>query len=177
MKAMVRVVIGTALAAAIAGCGEEHGVTVESEGSPLSVRAETVRIAQVPVTVTAVGTTEPYARATPGTRLLGRVAQVSVDEGDRVAKEQVLVRIEDRDLTARQQQAESALQEARAVLANAEANVQRIRNLYREKALPKQKLDEVETGYARARGRCEGSGGRPAGGGGQSGLHCGGISA
>ena len=101
-------------------------------------------MSQVPVTVTAVGTTEPYARATPGTRLMGRVGEVRVDEGDRVSKGSILVRIVDQDLTAKRQQVE-------AVLANAQANVTRMRNLYRENAVPKQRLDEAESGYAQAK--------------------------
>jgi len=39
-----------------------------------------------------VGTTEPYARATLATRLLGRVQEVRVTEGQRVAAGAVLVR-------------------------------------------------------------------------------------
>jgi RND family efflux transporter MFP subunit len=147
---MIYIILGSVIIVAMAGCGKEHGAKREAESPAVQVRVETVRMAQVPVTVTAVGTTEPYARATPGTRLLGRVANVTVNEGDRVSKGTVLVRIEDQDLTAKRQQAESALQGARAVLENSEANVQRIRNLYREKAVSKQALDEVETGYTRA---------------------------
>lgn len=117
----------------------------------MTVEAQTVRLDQVPVTVTAVGTTEPVARATPGTRLMGRVARVAVSEGDRVGKGDVLVRIASQDLTARRGQAESALREARAVLANAETSVERMRSLYAQNAIPKQQLDEAETGYERAK--------------------------
>jgi len=143
MKRVQQAALALALAAAI-GCGSEHRPQPRTEGPPVSVKAETVRLAEVPVTVTAVGTTEPYAQATPGTRLMGRVGEVRVDEGDRVKKGAVLVRIEDQDLTARRQQAQ-------AVLANAETNVKRMRNLYQEKAIPKQRLDEAETGYAQAK--------------------------
>jgi len=130
--------------------GEDTAVTTQEAMPSVSVEVEGVRLAQVPVTVTAVGTTEPYARATPGTRLLGRVARVAVDEGQRVGKGDVLVRIEGQDLAAKRQQVQSGLREARAVLKNSESQVTRIRNLYREKAVPKQRLDEAETAYARA---------------------------
>ena len=132
MKAMVPIIAGICLLTGAAGCGGGHPETAKVDDGPaVSVSTETVRMAQVPVMVTAVGTTEPYARATPGTRLLGRVARVAVEEGDRVSKGTVLVRIADQDLTAKRQQAESALNEARAVLANAESSVNRIRNLYK----------------------------------------------
>ena len=132
-------------------CGGEHDTTpVLDNGPVVRVAAEIVRQDTVPVTVTAVGTTEPYARATPGTRLLGRVVSVLFEEGQHVDAGQVLVRIEKSDLNARRQQVESGLGEARAVLKNAEIQVGRMRNLYREKAVPKQMLDEAETAFARA---------------------------
>ena len=135
----------------LVGCASEplQNVTTES-GQVKQVVSETVRLAHVPVPVTAVGTTEPYARATPGTRLLGRVASVAVEEGQRVKAGEVLVRIEGSDLSAKRQQAASALQEAKAVRDNAQAQVRRIRNLFQEKAVSKQALDEAETAFERA---------------------------
>jgi RND family efflux transporter MFP subunit len=75
---------------------------------------------------------------------------VLFEEGQHVDAGQVLVRIEKTDLNARRQQVESGLLEARAVLKNAEVQVGRMRNLYREKAVPKQILDEAETAFVRA---------------------------
>ena len=121
MRRTQQAVLAVLLGVAVASCGSEHTPKTRTEGPPVTIEAETIRLAQVPVTVTAVGTTEPYAQATPGTRLMGRVAEVRVNEGDRVKKGAVLVRIEDQDLTARRQQAQ-------AVLANAEANLRRMRN-------------------------------------------------
>jgi RND family efflux transporter MFP subunit len=139
-----------AIVSMLAGCSGHEEVEPRHAGEPVAVRTEAVRLEQVPVTVSAVGTTEPYARATPGTRLLGRVVQVEVSEGQRVEEGTVLGRIENRDLDAQRQQAQSALEETQAVLANAENNVRRMRNLHEERAVPKQRLDEAETQYRRA---------------------------
>jgi len=133
-------------------CGEAPKPDVLRDSQRVQqVQSEIVRLANVPVPVTAVGTTEPYARATPGTRLLGRVAAVSFEEGQQVKSGQVLVRIEGGDLSAKRQQAASALREVKAVRDNAAAQVQRIRNLFKENAVSKQALDETETAYERAR--------------------------
>ena len=121
------------------------------EEGVVPVHVQRVEQDRIPITASAVGTTVSHARATPGTRIMGRVAEVGFSEGDRVKRGQVLVRIENQDLLARRRQAESARQEARAVLENAEKNVQRLRNLFQEKAVSQQALDEAETGYARAR--------------------------
>lgn len=134
------------------GCAAEKQPDMAQEsGVVTQVTSELVRLTHVPVPVTAVGTTEPYARATPGTRLLGRVASVAVEEGQQVMAGDVLVRIEGGDLSARRQQAASAVQEAKVVRDNAEAQVRRIRNLFKEKAVSKQVLDETETAYERAK--------------------------
>lgn len=133
------------------GCDSPVKNMPASEESPVSVSTERVEQVQIPVVVTAVGTTQPYAQATPATRLMGQITAVDFDEGDQVQQGQVLVRIEDGDLQAKRQQAESGLQEAQAVLANAQKRVRRMRNLYEQDAVPQQNLDEAETGYARAK--------------------------
>ena len=150
MKDTHRAAGWTWILALVVGCGGHEPAETGHTGTALRVQLTAVRLEQVPVTVTAVGTTEPYARATPGTRLLGRVLQVNVKEGQRVGEGAVLVRIEGADLDARRHQAASALQEAQAVLANAENNLRRVRNLYQERAVSKQSLDMAETEHRRA---------------------------
>ena len=150
MKRLI-LVLGVAMGVACSGSPEQE--VLRDAQDIKKVEAEMVRLANVPVPVTAVGTTEPYARATPGTRILGRVSSVVVEEGQRVKSGDVLVRIEGGDLSAKRQQAASALREAKAVRDNAEAQVKRIRNLFGEKAVSKQSLDETETAFERAKRR------------------------
>ncbi len=143
--------IKLAMVAVIAmACQTEEPAVERVDPDPVTVRTTTVVKAAVPLTITAVGSAVPFARATSGTKLLGRVVEVRVKEGDRVSKGDLLVRIEDRDLTAKRQQATSAVSEAKAVLGNAKANAVRLRNLYKERAVSKQRLDEVEMGLSRA---------------------------
>lgn len=138
-------------ALALAACGGEEAAQRVRDDSPVAVRVQEVERTSVPVLVTAVGTTEPYARANPGTRLMGQVVEVNFAEGDLVRAGQLMVRIESGDLAARKAQAEAGLREARAVLAQAEKDVTRMRNLFAEEAVTQHQLDEAETGYARSR--------------------------
>ena len=140
-----------ALAISMLGCShptEERDILLKP---PVAVEVAKVDLEQIPLSMTLVGTTEPYTQGTPATRLMGKITQADFEEGDRVERGQILVRIENEDLEARRKQAESGLLEARAVLANAEANARRIRNLYQASAVPKQRLDEVETASLRAK--------------------------
>lgn len=152
MTGMIITALGMAMLIGT-GCGGEDQEAAKRTGTPVEIRTETLRMSQVPVTITAVGTAEPFALATPGTRLMGRVTAVSVSEGDQVSKGKVLARIENQDLLAGRHQAESGVQAARIALTNAESTIQRMRNLYKEHAIPKQKMDEAETGYAGAQAK------------------------
>jgi RND family efflux transporter MFP subunit len=84
------------------------------------------------------------------TRLMGHVREVLVRSGERVEAGQVLVRIDDTDTQARERQAEAAIAEAQAVLANAETNLERFERLYAEKSVSKSQLDDVRTARDRA---------------------------
>ena len=148
---MNRWVALAATAAFLTACGGEEVVQKVRDDRPVAVRVAPVERASVPVQVTAVGTTEPYARANPGTRLMGNVVEVGFSLGDLVRAGQLMVRIESADLAARKNQAEAGLLEARAVLAQAEKDVTRMRNLFAEEAVTQHQLDEAETGYARSR--------------------------
>jgi HlyD family secretion protein len=109
-----------------------------------------------------------------GSKIAGRVAWIGVDKGDRVAKDQVVVRLEDREFRAQYEQAMGAVGSAQARLAELErgsrpeevdraradvdraeaqlrtdeANFRRIENLVKEGVIANQNLDE-------ARGRFE----------------------
>ena len=132
------------------GCGEIETKTSAIEGAPVSVQVREVERVDMPVTVTAVGITRPDVRALPATRLMGRIVAVQVHLGDTVKKNQVLARVESRDLQAKRMQVKSALADAEAVLVNAEKNIQRMRNLRADEAIPQQKLDEATMAYTRA---------------------------
>lgn len=149
MKGRMASVGWAAVVALLGGCGHEEGSSRRAE-SAVQVQVVQVELAQVPLLTRAVGSTESYARAVLSTRLMGLVTEVATGEGRAVRRGQVLVRIENQDLTARRRQAEAGLREARAVQANAEKAVERLRNLRRQNAVPQQMLDEAETGAARA---------------------------
>ncbi len=149
MKANRRIATGLTVLVLMAGCSYQEEPAASDEIA-VSVQVAAVKAAQVPVLIKAVGSTGPYARAKLSTRLMGRLKEVAVDEGAMVRRGQVLVRIENQDLTAKRRQTEAGLQEARAVLANAKKNVERMRNLFKEKAVPQQQLDRAETSLVRA---------------------------
>ena len=138
------------LAALTLGCGASEPRPGAPPTALLPVQVtRTVRV-QVPVISPAVGTTQAPASAVLATRLMGRIDQIAVAEGDRVHRGQVLARLEDGDLRAHLDQAKAGLQDARALLAQATREAERRRQLHRDQALPQEGLDQAETQYLRA---------------------------
>ncbi|HSB14052.1 MAG TPA: efflux RND transporter periplasmic adaptor subunit [Bryobacteraceae bacterium] len=106
-------------------------------------------------------------------KVIGRVAWIGVDKGDKVKERQVIVRLEDDEYRAQLQQArgqltnlEARLQEllngsrpeevavakanleqSRADLENARTNLDRIRKLHAEKVTSQQSLDDAQARY------------------------------
>lgn len=97
----------------------------------------------------ASGTAAPVRQATLSTKLMGTVVSVAVREGDAVAEGQPLVRIDARDLAAKEGQVAASIAEAEAMHREATAHAGRIRALYEDSAATKSQLDAAETGLAR----------------------------
>lgn len=110
----------------------------------------TVRDTSLEATFEASGIAAPLRQATLGTKLTGTVLEVFVEEGDVVAAGQQLVRIDARDLTAKQAQAAASIADAEAMHQDAVTHAGRIRALYADSAATRAQLDAAETGLARA---------------------------
>ena len=143
----------SALVAAVtlAACGpsaEERPAAVAPTrvaGTELVVRDTVVN-----TSFEAAGTAQPLQQATLSTKLMATVTAVLVQEGDVVAAGQPLVRLDARDLVARQAQVGASIAEAEAMRRDAVTQAGRIRALYADSAATRAQLDAVETGLARA---------------------------
>ncbi len=131
------------------------GCTSSSETNaptPKEVRCQTgqVQRSELPRELTATGNLEAEATIMVSTRMMGWVKKIHVTEGQFIQKGDPLISIDDTDLQAKKSQAEAGIQEATAVLANAEKMASRFQNLYADKSVSKQQLDDVLTGRDRA---------------------------
>jgi RND family efflux transporter MFP subunit len=149
VRATVGLLALTALMTAAAGCG---GGEEPAHYEPKEVRVALATAARttVPRLVTATGALEAQNAVEVSTRLMGHVREVLVRSGESVEAGQILVRIDETDMQARKRQAEAAIAEARAVLDNAETNVDRFERLYAENSVSKSQLDDVRTARDRA---------------------------
>lgn len=132
---------------AATGCGGDGG---ETKDSPRSAVAADIRIAAqqgVPDVVRVTGTVEPFARVSPGTKIMGRIDRMEVRAGDRVSKGMVLARLESRDLDAAVTTAEAAVAMAEANLKNARSQYHRMIDLHQKGSVTRKNLEDATAGY------------------------------
>jgi membrane fusion protein (multidrug efflux system) len=99
-------------------------------------------------------------RVSVSAKLLGRISELMVDEGDSVHAGQVLVKLDDSGLRAQEAQARASLelsQEnivlAKVNLKRAENDYERARSQFRDDVIAKEKFDHVQSDYEAARAR------------------------
>lgn len=141
-----------ALAFTLAACGRgDDNAAAGPSATPSAGQFHEVLSASRVALQQVSGTAAPVAEATLGTKLMGTITAVLVQEGDRVRAGQPLVRIDARDLVAKESQVAAGRTEADALLREAELHAQRMRALHADDAAPQAQLDAAETGLARAR--------------------------
>ncbi|MBL8298794.1 MAG: efflux RND transporter periplasmic adaptor subunit [Rhodanobacteraceae bacterium] len=110
----------------LAGCGSEPppaAAAASDAGASLSVNLVTPQARPLQRRLTASGSIAAQEEILLGVELSGvRVAEVLVDIGERVKKDQVLLRLDTRSLRSEQRQAEAAVVEAETALAVARRN-------------------------------------------------------
>jgi RND family efflux transporter MFP subunit len=132
---------------------------------PEPVAEAKAALAAVPEVVEAVGTVRPRTEVQVEAQVTGKVLKVNVRAGDKVARGDVLVVLEDREYrtrleragqgrqsaAAQREQARQAVAAARAGLAESEAQYRRLQALHAEKAVTTRELEQAESGYLQAK--------------------------
>jgi multidrug efflux system membrane fusion protein len=124
--------------------GTEAGSRRRSGGGPAPVTAATVQERDMPVVLSAPGTVEALATVAVKPRVDGQIVEVGFSEGDLVAKDQVLFRLDDRLVRAQIRQAEANIAKDQANLKDAEQILER-----REALVDKRIVSEAATETAR----------------------------
>jgi membrane fusion protein, multidrug efflux system len=115
----------------------------QCKASAVPARVAPVRLVQLPVSETAVGTIRAVHETGIGSRLLARVMEINLKAGQKVKAGDVLVRLDDTDLQAKLLQAKAAVTSAEALRAQAAADEKRYASLIGTKTISQQQFDNV----------------------------------
>lgn len=125
--------------------------------SPVQVTAHTIERGEIVAEVMGTGTLEARVRATVSPKISGRIEEVLADQGDRVAKGDMLVRLDDQELSQQVEIAQAALAAAEAavdrlktdrnravaVAEQAKRDYQRTQQLISQSAITESELDKA----------------------------------
>jgi HlyD family secretion protein len=151
--------IGGAAATYLAGSGEPGGLKARfSKPEPKTVvRVEGVPRGDLVRTINAPGTVEPRTKVEISAQISARIVALPFREGEDVRKGDVVVRLDADDLVAALESAraslrgeEARLEGARATLAEAAAELGRIRELHDTRDVSKAQLDAAVAAHQRA---------------------------
>ncbi len=101
--------------------------------------------------LTATGYTYARSRAAVGAKIIGRITELRVDEGDSVRKGQLIAILDSADIEAGVRRAQTALLETKARLADAEREEARQRRMVEAEVAPSADLDAAVTALEIAR--------------------------
>ncbi|WP_281542216.1 efflux RND transporter periplasmic adaptor subunit [Maribacter aestuarii] len=123
--------------------------------------------AAVPVTVNTVtqedrssflvasGSIEAVKSSELSTRMMGYVDKIYVNIGDKVRKGQLLLSINNADLSAKLAQVNAGITEASVAFNNAEKDYNRYTELFKETSASQKELDDITANYKMAKARLE----------------------
>lgn len=115
-------------------------------GQPTDEVHQVIQTEQVRV----VGTIRAERLTEISARIMAKIEELTVRAGDRVEKGDLLVRLDDRDLQARVEEARQAVNAAESNLQNAERDYNRFKKMLEDKAVSEREFDTVRTRYETA---------------------------
>ena len=132
---------------ALWGCqGASPPATAERPRPPVTdIKISTVALSTVDVIYETTGTVKSEQVSNVASRIMGVVTAIYVQEGDRVRAGQLLMTIDDQELKQKVKGASMAMETAKSNKTMAEITWRRYQQLYAEKALSQQEMDQVET--------------------------------
>ncbi|MCH2339559.1 MdtA/MuxA family multidrug efflux RND transporter periplasmic adaptor subunit [Pseudomonas sp. NPDC047963] len=110
-------------------------------GGPTPVRVAPVERGEFEVYAKALGTVTPLNTVNVRSRVAGELVEIHFEEGQRVQAGDLLAVIDPRAYEVALQQAEGTLQQNRALLQNAQLDLDRYRGLFADDSIAKQTLD------------------------------------
>ena len=139
----------------ISSCGNDNK-KVELDNTPaVTVKVNTVSEQKGGTYLTASGKIEAVNSANISTRMMGYVDNIYVQVGDKVSRGQLLISINNADLSAKLAQVNAGIAEAKAAFNIAEKDYNRYTALFKENSASQKEVDDITANYNMAKARLE----------------------
>jgi RND family efflux transporter MFP subunit len=134
----------------LSGCGKEQPVGDTGGGGRNAVPVTVAEARQQEVRVELYSVGRMVSRNTPklAAEIDARVIEILVDEGEAVVQGEALVLLDTTALELSRQEAQAAIQQLNASIANEQRRVQRYRDLKTRDVMPQERLDDAEAQLA-----------------------------
>lgn len=138
-----------------ASCGNDQKTAVATKGAAISVTTSTVTQNSNDPFLTVSGKVEAARSANISTRMMGYVDKIYVQVGEKVTNGQLLLSVNNADVSAKLAQVNAHIAEATAAYNNAEKDYNRFTALFKENSASQKELDDVTAHYTMAKARLE----------------------
>lgn len=142
-----------AVTLAFSSCGDKEQKGSADATPAISVEVRTTTENTDNDFLTASGKIEAISSANISTRMMGYVDKIYVDMGDKVTNGQLLMSINNVDVTAKLAQVNAGIMEAQAAFDIAKKDFERYTALFNEKSASQKELDDITANYEMAKAR------------------------
>ncbi len=137
-------VLGAAGAASLSFGKSSKEHQARSEEPPVAVSVVTVQPRKIEASVSAAGVLASRNTSILSSKIMGKVVELTVSEGDRVSRGALLMKIESGEIAAQVYQAQAAYN-------NAKVHYDRIKTLFDQQASTQQEMDQATLGFESAK--------------------------
>mgnify|MGYP003624218578 FL=1 len=152
-KYIITAILGATIL--ISSCGSEDKKAVVDKSPAIAVQVKTVSEDSSSPFLTVSGKIEAAKSANISTRMMGYVDKIYVNVGDKVNKGQLLMSVNNADVSAQLAQVNAGITEAEAAFTNAEKDFNRFSTLFKENSASQKELDDITANYNMAKARLE----------------------
>lgn len=138
----------------IQSCGSESK-TKETKKADVSVAVGIAKLTNQAEIMSFSGKLEAETHSNLSTRIMGQIAKINVETGQKVNAGQVLVEIHAKDIQAKKAQVKANKLEAEAAYNNAKKDYDRFTILFEQKSASQKELDDITTQFNMAKARME----------------------
>lgn len=127
----------------LSGCTQKPEAVACKESAVHTLSVDKVTAGELPVFYTTVGSTISDNRIQVTSRIAGYIEDISVQEGQTVSRGDLLVLLDSSDIDGAILQAEAAVNKCRSALRDAQTDLERYEELFKEKSIPENALRKV----------------------------------